>query len=543
MAEARRRATRIVRRATWALGGLLGWLALVAPADLSRLSPGDLVRLPLEGVVAVALFTVLPRRLGSGAALVVGVVLAMVLTLNVLDTGFLLTLGRPVRPAADWTYLGSAFGLLVDSVGRVGAVVIVVLASVAVMSILVLVPLAARRVQVAVRRRPPLARKATGVLALVWVTAAVLGLRLGPVPPVASTSAAALVDSHVRQLVSDLQDRSVFTNQLRVDPYASTPGSDLLGGLRGKDVLVVFVESYGRVAVQDSTIAPGVDATLAEATAGLRRAGYDSLSAFLTSPTFGGISWLAHSTLQSGVWVDSQERYDTLLGTGRLTLSVAFQRAGWRTIDDVPSNRTAWPPGTFFYHFDHVYDANNVGYAGPKFGYAPMPDQYVLDDFQHHELTPGPRRPVMAELDLVSSHSPWAPLPRPVPWGSVGDGSVFDPMPAQGDSAARVWTTAQGIRTAYGQSVQYTLATLASFVETSTDPNLVLVVLGDHQPATVVSGHGAGHDVPVSIVARDPAVLSRISGWGWQPGLLPSPRAPVWRMDTFRNRFLSAYDR
>jgi hypothetical protein len=116
-------------------------------------------------------------------------------------------------------------------------------------------------------------------------------------------------------------------------------------------------------------------------------------------------------------------------------------------------------------------------------------------------------------------------------------------MPAQGSSAARVWTTPQGIRAAYEQSVQYTLATLASFVETSTDPNLVLVVLGDHQPATVVSGHGAGHDVPVSIVARDPAVLARISGWGWQRGLLPSPTAPVWRMDTFRNRFLSAYSR
>jgi hypothetical protein len=31
----------------------------------------------------------------------------------------------------------------------------------------------------------------------------------------------------------------------------------------------------------------------------------------------------------------------------------------------------------------------------------------------------------------------------------------------------------------------------------------VLVVLGDHQPASIVAGQGASHDVPVSIIAAD----------------------------------------
>ena len=53
----------------------------------------------------------------------------------------------------------------------------------------------------------------------------------------------------------------------------------------------------------------------------------------------------------------------------------------------------------------------------------------------------------------------------------------------------------------------------------------------------------AGHDVPVTIMAKDPRVLSRIAGWGWQPGLLPSAGAPVWRMDAFRDRFLTAFSR
>ncbi len=73
------------------------------------------------------------------------------------------------------------------------------------------------------------------------------------------------------------------------------------------------------------------------------------------------------------------------------------------------------------------------------------------------------------------------------------------------------------------------------------DDDLVLVLLGDHQPANIVSGQDADHDVPITVVTRDPAVLDRIAGWDWQAGMNPSPDAPVWRMDSFRDRFLGAF--
>jgi hypothetical protein len=80
-----------------------------------------------------------------------------------------------------------------------------------------------------------------------------------------------------------------------------------------------------------------------------------------------------------------------------------------------------------------------------------------------------------------------------------------------------------------------------SFVRLYGNDNTVLIVVGDHQPSTIVSGPGAGHDVPISIIARDPAVMDRISGWQWQEGLRPQRDAPVWRMDSFRDRFLTAF--
>jgi hypothetical protein len=68
-----------------------------------------------------------------------------------------------------------------------------------------------------------------------------------------------------------------------------------------------------------------------------------------------------------------------------------------------------------------------------------------------------------------------------------------------------------------------------------------MVFLGDHQPASVVVGQNASKDVPITIVAKDPKVLDRIAGWGWTDGLRPRPGAPVWPMDAFRDRFLTAY--
>ena len=71
--------------------------------------------------------------------------------------------------------------------------------------------------------------------------------------------------------------------------------------------------------------------------------------------------------------------------------------------------------------------------------------------------------------------------------------------------------------------------------------DLVVVMLGDHQPATIVSGEDAGRDVPISLITRDQAVFDKMSGWGWSAGLRPETDAPVWRMDAFRDRFLAAY--
>jgi hypothetical protein len=273
----------------------------------------------------------------------------------------------------------------------------------------------------------------------------------------------------------------------------------------------------------------------------LRTAGYTARSAYLTSPTFGSNSWLAHATLQSGLPVDHQGRYDQLLESRRTTLSSAFRRAGWHTVAVLPSTRGSWPEGQAFYGFHRVYGRSDLGYAGPKFGFSGMPDQYALSAFGRRELQAAPRDPVMAVIELTSSHGPWAPLPVTVDPGALGDGAVFDGIRSSAVTAKELWSDRSDVPDAYRTSIRYSLTSVLSFVERYAHDDLVVVLVGDHQPSTVVSGSGASRDVPVTLLAHDPAVLAQISGWGWQEGLRPDEQAPVWPMHSFRDRFLTAF--
>jgi hypothetical protein len=283
-----------------------------------------------------------------------------------------------------------------------------------------------------------------------------------------------------------------------------------------------------------------VDPALAAGAKDLAADGYAARSGFLTSSTYGGGSWLAHGSFQSGVWINSQQRYDQLVGGERLTITGAFKRAGWHTFALEPGNTRAWPEADF-YGYDEVYDSRNLGYRGPRFGWSRMPDQYTLAKFQENVYAKRGSTPIMGELSLTTSHKPWTPLPSMVPWDKVGDGSIFAPMAKKGPKRAELLADQDKARTGYARSIAYSLTSVLSWATTYGDDDLVLVVFGDHQAVPLVTGDNASHDVPITIVAKDPAVLQRVSGWGWQDGLRPDPQAPVWRMDAFRDRFLTTF--
>jgi hypothetical protein len=523
------------------LAAALVWVALVAPDQPKYLTLSGFLRLPLEGVFLIALAVVLPVTGRRVMAVILGLVLALVVVLKVVNYEVFTTFNRPFDPIGDTSQLGNGIETLRSLVGRTETNLIEVGAVVGVVALVVFATLAMLRLtRVAAANRRWAVRVSTA-LGAVWVICWVFGAQLIAHTPIASTLAAGVIVDNVHALQADIHDRGVFAKQINYDPYRNTPSNQLLTGLRGKDVLLVFVEAYGQQAVQGASFSPEVDATLAQGNKRLQSAGFASRSGFLNSATYGGISWLAHSSLQSGLWVDSQLRYNQLLSAKRFTLAEAFKRAGWRTVDDIPSNDRAWPQGERYYHYDKIYDRSQVGYHGPTFTYASMPDQYIFSALQRLELAKRHRKPLFAEVDTVSSHMPWNRIPHPIGWKQVGNGSIYNKTAMLHETGA-FWSNPTRVKAAYGTSIVYAMNTLTSFVQHYGDKNLVLIVLGDHQPLPIVSGQNSNHVVPISIIAHDPQVLKQIGSWGWGSGLQPKSTAPVWPMSAFRNRFLTAFD-
>lgn len=534
-------ARKVIAGALTILAALLVWVILVAPDQPQYFTLSAFVRLPLEGLVLIALAVVLPSRSRRVLAVAVGIALTLVVALKVINYEVFTTFNRPFDPIGDTSQLGDGIETLRSLVGRTETNLIEVGAVAGVVVLVVIATLAMLRLTRVAATNRRWAFRAVAGLGAVWALCWVFGAQLISHTPIASTIAAGLIVDNVHALQADIHDRGVFAKQINHDALRNTPTDQLLTGLRGKDVLLVFVEAYGQQAVQGASFSPEVDAALATGNKRLQSAGFAVRSGFLTSATYGGISWLAHSSLQSGLWVNSQLRYNQLLSANRFTLAEAFKRAGWRTVDDVPSNDRAWPQGQKYYHYDKIYDRYQVGYHGPTFTYASMPDQYIFSALQRLELSKTHRKPLFAELDTVSSHMPWNRIPRPIGWKQVGDGSIYNKIPMIHQTGA-FWSNPTRVKAAYGTSIVYALNALTSFVQHYGKKNLVLIVLGDHQPLPIVSGRNANHDVPISIIAHDPKVLKQIGSWGWGAGLQPRRDAPVWPMSSFRNRFLTAFD-
>lgn len=565
-----------MRRGRAGRGARVGVAAVVlvavslAPGVASGGGWAEFLRVPVEPAVAVLAVALVrgprsweARRAPRIARRVVAVVLAVVLVGAVLsgalDRGFRQEVDIDFNPVTGWQELRDGYGVLQDSAGpalaaaALAALVLALVLAVAVVAAALLTLAAALRAGPAPAaptgavRRPrrrtliaPAWLAAWLVLALTGAHLAGAGAGAGTTTPLAAAETAQTLSARTTQIASTLESNAEFAKEAGTDPFQAVPADRLLTALKGKDVVFAFIESYGQVAVQGTPFSKQVDQTLATGQQELDAAGYSSRSGWLTSSTFGGISWLAHATLQTGLWTDSQQRYDTATHSSRLSLTRAFGDAGWRTVSDIPSDTKPWPVGSSFYGYDEQLNASNVGYAGPRFSYARVPDQYTWEHFRTSVLKPG-HAPVMAEIDFDSSHTPWTPLPHLVPWDSLGDGSILDPQPSEGLPPRVVWQSPAHVQALYAQSIQYSLQSMYGFLQRVDDPNLVVVVLGDHQPSTTVSGAGANHDVPISIISKDRTVTDAISSWKWDDGIRPSATAPVWRMSAFRDRFLTAF--
>lgn len=518
---------------TSALAVLLVIIALLIPNRISALSVASLSFFPLE-IVVLCILLLLSGRIGLVMRWLMATMLALGVIFKCADMATYHVFARPFNPVFDFYLFANGMNLLSGAIGKASALLVALLLVLLVSAIIAGAFWMLGRVQQLLHMH--LYKSALILLGglLLWVLLFFIG------SPVPSVKFYQHLSTHIREIITTSADVKSFSVMLNEADSVAYNDDNLFARLRGKNVLVVFVESYGRTALDNPEFSPHIRPLLEQSTHDLAKQGFAVRSAFLTSPTVGGLSWLAHGTAMSGLWIDNQIRYNSLMISERPTLNRLFKQAGWRTVAVMPAITMAWPEGNY-YGYDYIYHAHNLGYEGEPFNWVTMPDQYTLAAFHTRELGKKSSTPVMAEIALISSHAPWTPIPQLLEWNQVGDGTVFNTQASSGDSPEQVWKDNARIRLQFRLSIEYALENIVSYVTHYGDDNLVVLVFGDHQPAPIVTGDTDNRDVPVHLISRDPKLFEGVATWQWTKGMLPSDDAPVWRMDELRNKIIDTF--
>jgi hypothetical protein len=313
---------------------------------------------------------------------------------------------------------------------------------------------------------------------------------------------------------------------LEADPGVLPPSPRMqtdLARVQGAHVVILFAESYGAVTFDQPQLAATLAASRTDLAAALAETGRRAVSAFVRSPTFGGNSWLAHASLLSGVEVTDAADYDLLLTQRRETLVQRFANAGYRTLAIMPGLRQAWPEGAF-YDFDAILGAQALDYRGPALGWWRIPDQFALARFDAGELATTTGPPRFAVFPTINSHIPFRPIPPYQPdWDRMLTPQPFDDAQINGPLAKPPDLSDLG--QAYAESLAYLFHVLAGWLRERSEMDLVLLVLGDHQPPAVVSGEGAPWEVPAHLITGRTGLADALAAQGFFHGL--TPRRPA----------------
>lgn len=525
-----------VSRKWWALPALAGLILLNAALTFSNIWPTPKVRLEYALSIELAACVCLLAAAGARAAAWFRTALPGLFVLLVLGHYVDVTApglyGRDFNVYWDSQHLLNVAAMLTGSVPawQIGLVVFSAVAVIA--AAFFLARLVFRMLQRALDDH--WTRRALGTFGGASICLFAMQASVSVLPP--GLFSDPVIPSFARQaryVVSMIGPRAVL-------PLGSSPEmiSSELRGLKGADVILVFLESYGAVTYDHRDFRAALDPRRSELAVAAQASGKDIVSAFVESPTFGGSSWLAHLSFLSGVEVRDPYAYSSLMVQQRPTLVSTFAMSGYRTVAMMPGLRQPWPEGAF-YGFDRIYQRNDLEYRGPEFGWWSIPDQYTLAKLDALEWTPKPRAPVFAVFPTSTTHTPFGPVaPYQPDWSRMLGAEAFSKEDVERALAEK--PDLMNLGPSYVRAMAYEFATLSGYVREHAGDDMVLIIVGDHQPPAAVSGKDAPWSVPVHVVAREGPILEKLVAGGFHRGVTP-PRASIGSMHELLPLLLEAF--
>jgi len=440
-------------------------------------------------------------------------------------------LSRPLNIILDPLLLSAGYHLLAGSLGHLAATLAAVLVGAITIGLILfflhlLRSIAAGNLSANQTRDRSL--KPAALIVILSLAVLALASRQPPTAPIRPVLIQLAVEQ-AGQIQNTLSTRQKLLEKAGVASMQARP----LPQLTGRDVVVVFIESYGISALEQARYRQVIQPGLEQAEKRLAQQGLAAVSARLTAPIRGGQSWLSHATFLSGQRIDNDYWHRLLLESGQAMMTDDFRATGHSTLVIAPAIVRSWPQARQL-GFDSVYPAVALAYQGRSDGWVTMPDQYTLYHYSE-QLRPRHQEPVFSVLTLISSHAPWTPGPPLLDdWSQLNDPAVFDHwVPPERDPLA-FWRNTDRLRERYAQSLDYSLKSTFGWALRYLPDDALMIILGDHQAASLITGRQASADVPVHIISGSNELLNGLRRDGFGNGLLSADSASSRPMEDMR---------
>ncbi|MEN0002189.1 MAG: sulfatase-like hydrolase/transferase [Pseudomonadota bacterium] len=522
----------------WALLALaILHLVLIQPNHPDAVSWWALLLFPLElPAIVLALLAFGQSRAGFYLRIVLVAVLTIIAALKAADFAMFVSLSRGFNLVADFPLIISLYQLVVGAFGAAVAVLLIISAVLALIGLAAALWWASRTIaRLPLPKPTPMIAGAAAIAATaIAVTEIGATMRKWDAPfDTPGTAFTARVGVERYEMMRDtLAELRSFRAAALEDPFA---GQTNLFDAVDRDVLVIFVESYGRTSFDTPLFADLHLETLRKAERMLSGEGLSMASTFLTAPTQGGQSWLTHATFANGLWVDNQTSYRAALNSGRQTLFHLAAEAGFHTAAVMPQITLDWPESRAM-GFDTILAAADLGYQGAAFNWVTMPDQFTFAAMDR--LLPSTDQHLFVQIATGSSHAPWIPVPQLMDWDALGDGTIFDELVAASEQPSDVWRDNDRVRAQYRLAVDYALQTVFAYAQRRAEEPPLMLIIGDHQAAGFVALDERPH-VPMHVIGPK-HLVDLVADDEFVPGLIPSAQRQLRPMSDLRAHLIQS---
>mgnify|MGYP001164952001 CR=1 FL=1 len=308
-----------------------------------------------------------------------------------------------------------------------------------------------------------------------------------------------------------------------------------LSELDGTNVIVIFVESYGAVLVEEPELLEPYKKLLSEMQSKLENKSFLMVNGYSEAPDS---SWLSRLSFSTGTRIDNRATASLAVLSKLTTLNQRFSQLGYHSLSVMPGVEEYKSHIESFFDFQERIRFWDMDWPKNKSvnGWAKIPDQYVLEWLGRKSIFKK-NTSVYAEIVLSSSHSPYGLVPHYITNQQIDLEDYWSMIDTKKGSLG-LFSHMAGSSNKYMTSIEYSLRSAFEFIEKYLVQDTLIILIGDHQP-TALSTYS--NLVPVHIISRKSNLLTSFQHIGFRKELFsPVSRGNITHED-FAKFLLQSY--